>query len=104
MTSMSSRYLILNKAINDEDFKRKYTIIRKTSATLELINKDGLSGKIIPRPVDRIFEWYDEVRKGTFNVRTNAKDYRHIIGKQDRKSTRLNSSHVAISYAVLCLK
>src|SRR5690625_637429 len=25
-------------------------------------------------------------------------------GKQDRKSTRLNSSHVAISYAVFCLK
>src|SRR5690625_5451797 len=25
-------------------------------------------------------------------------------GTQDRKSTRLNSSHVAISYAVFCLK
>src|SRR5207253_9485977 len=34
----------------------------------------------------------------------------HLVGRvderllQDRKSTRLNSSHVAISYAVLCLK
>src|SRR5207302_10485456 len=26
------------------------------------------------------------------------------IGAQDRKSTRLNSSHVKISYAVFCLK
>src|SRR5690625_2169023 len=26
------------------------------------------------------------------------------FGKEDRKSTRLNSSHVAISYAVFCLK
>src|SRR5690625_6849220 len=26
------------------------------------------------------------------------------VKKKDRKSTRLNSSHVAISYAVLCLK
>src|SRR5690625_292782 len=26
------------------------------------------------------------------------------IGARDRKSTRLNSSHVAISYAVFCLK
>src|SRR5437870_6687606 len=26
------------------------------------------------------------------------------VGKRDRKSTRLNSSHVAISYAVFCLK
>src|SRR5690625_6340048 len=32
---------------------------------------------------------------------------RRVAGKQtfqDRKSTRLNSSHVAISYAVFCLK
>src|SRR5690625_3667256 len=27
-----------------------------------------------------------------------------ISGNRDRKSTRLNSSHVAISYAVFCLK
>src|SRR5690625_5508517 len=27
----------------------------------------------------------------------------HPIGFEDRKSTRLNSSHVAISYAVFCL-
>src|SRR5690625_6364699 len=26
------------------------------------------------------------------------------LGAEDRKSTRLNSSHVAISYAVFCLK
>src|SRR5207249_6968451 len=27
-----------------------------------------------------------------------------FFGRQDRKSTRLNSSHVSISYAVFCLK
>src|SRR5207253_5939427 len=27
-----------------------------------------------------------------------------VRGQKDRKSTRLNSSHVAISYAVFCLK
>src|SRR5437773_4215360 len=27
-----------------------------------------------------------------------------ILGKADRKSTRLNSSHITISYAVFCLK
>src|SRR5690554_7400091 len=27
-----------------------------------------------------------------------------ILGQEDRKSTRLNSSHVRISYAVFCLK
>src|SRR5438874_3537499 len=29
---------------------------------------------------------------------------RGLGGRQDRKSTRLNSSHVEISYAVFCLK
>src|SRR2546430_6925853 len=29
---------------------------------------------------------------------------RHRLGQQDRKSTRLNSSHSQISYAVFCLK
>src|SRR5204862_7594705 len=31
-------------------------------------------------------------------------DRRHAMPAQDRKSTRLNSSHVEISYAVFCLK
>src|SRR5699024_12557130 len=37
---------------------------------------------------------------------TNCEDcWRHNIGLgRDRKSTRLNSSHVSISYAVFCLK
>src|SRR5690242_21288587 len=30
--------------------------------------------------------------------------YEGGIAKQDRKSTRLNSSHMSISYAVFCLK
>src|SRR5690349_25015896 len=32
------------------------------------------------------------------------RDGRHPAGRGDRKSTRLNSSHVEISYAVFCLK
>src|SRR3989442_11025958 len=30
--------------------------------------------------------------------------FRPVRGRRDRKSTRLNSSHVRISYAVFCLK
>src|ERR1039457_7465384 len=34
-----------------------------------------------------------------------ARDYRpHSVAVVDRKSTRLNSSHLVISYAVFCLK
>src|SRR5690625_409780 len=35
---------------------------------------------------------------------TDEIDEDDIIEPRDRKSTRLNSSHVAISYAVFCLK
>src|SRR5690606_41433525 len=46
-----------------------------------------------------------ERQKGNLNMRGA---YWHIlqtfIGSLDRKSTRLNSSHVKISYAVFCLK
>src|SRR5690625_5550366 len=42
--------------------------------------------------IDRATRWvYLEVRRSQ-------------SAKEDRKSTRLNSSHVAISYAVFCLK
>src|SRR5690606_41829784 len=34
-----------------------------------------------------------------------GRDVEHlVVGERDRKSTRLNSSHVKISYAVFCLK
>src|SRR5688500_19978902 len=43
-------------------------------------------------------------------VRAIGRDHRHALAVQidepmvDRKSTRLNSSHLVISYAVFCLK
>src|SRR5690625_6789539 len=36
--------------------------------------------------------------KGVYHIQI------HVEDDKDRKSTRLNSSHVAISYAVFCLK
>ena len=35
---------------------------------------------------------------------TKPRELLQRLGTEDRKSTRLNSSHVAISYAVFCLK
>src|SRR5256885_8193202 len=40
--------------------------------------------------------------KSVFPRETSPGQYRHV--EQDRKSTRLNSSHLVISYAVFCLK
>src|SRR2546427_7394867 len=38
------------------------------------------------------------------DVEVRADPARHTRGREDRKSTRLNSSHSQISYAVFCLK
>src|SRR5690625_5832039 len=35
-------------------------------------------------------------------IRAELDDWLRVSRKEDRKSTRLNSSHVAISYAVFC--
>src|SRR5690606_39698019 len=35
---------------------------------------------------------------------SELKDHKGVVVRTDRKSTRLNSSHVKISYAVFCLK
>src|SRR5437870_2880231 len=51
---------------------------------------------------DRTQEIDDEL-EAILNVVLRASQARVSTGK-DRKSTRLNSSHVAISYAVFCLK
>src|SRR5699024_11495867 len=37
-------------------------------------------------------------------LRKSYEDHHHVKLPEDRKSTRLNSSHVSISYAVFCLK
>src|SRR5690606_39406915 len=37
------------------------------------------------------------------NINTTIVDPKHFDQRKDRKSTRLNSSHVKISYAVFCL-
>src|SRR5207249_11554075 len=45
----------------------------------------------------------EQMRLQAENVGTRLIAY-HIVEAEDRKSTRLNSSHVSISYAVFCLK
>src|SRR5690625_6027085 len=47
--------------------------------------------------------YFPEHSVRTDRLRSLAHRVRHTCAKEDRKSTRLNSSHVAISYAVFCL-
>src|SRR5690606_41554753 len=46
----------------------------------------------------------DEAYANYLNGFSNPRDLFESVIHQDRKSTRLNSSHVKISYAVFCLK
>src|SRR5699024_11499769 len=66
-----------------------------------------------PRPVAQVFEHSSAQASGHplgqhVRTRVHAVDPRvlaeWVSARLDRKSTRLNSSHVSISYAVFCLK
>src|SRR5690554_7673563 len=46
----------------------------------------------------------DHASDGPICVARHAQRRRTVFAHSDRKSTRLNSSHVRISYAVFCLK
>src|SRR3712207_7172568 len=46
----------------------------------------------------------EDVRRPGRDHRVDGRDERSRRGRRDRKSTRLNSSHANISYAVFCLK
>src|SRR5437899_9493464 len=70
----------------------------RRSSDLRIYLNDGVSLKYevraIPRPAVAALECDQE-----FPAYTKLKP-----GRRDRKSTRLNSSHLGISYAVFCLK
>src|SRR5207302_7529635 len=66
---------------------------------------------IRPPPRSTLFPYTTLFRSERAEDRQDEADERHlpggrdVIGRdEDRKSTRLNSSHVKISYAVFCLK
>src|SRR5256885_10898567 len=54
-------------------------------------------------PYTTLFRSDDTTGKATLVVRVSEGEP-HRVGTLDRKSTRLNSSHLVISYAVFCLK
>src|SRR5699024_11597620 len=85
-----------------------------TKHSIQLFEKKGFSQTSIQDIVDVL-----DVTKGTFYYYFSSKEQLlmdihlqyidNLLSRQqmifeDRKSTRLNSSHVSISYAVFCLK
>src|SRR2546426_7466367 len=50
------------------------------------------------QPLERLYREFD------YSARVELDAIRFPLRARDRKSTRLNSSHLVISYAVFCLK
>src|SRR5436305_7297115 len=63
---------------------------------------------IRPPPISTLFPYTTLFRSQSERVRRDVNAghlcVRALVPERDRKSTRLNSSHVRISYAVFCLK
>src|SRR5690625_6547714 len=76
----------------ENEYNPKYITIRGKGDVLKELRKSAKKAK-------KIYLAADPDREGE----AIAWHLAHAL-KVDRKSTRLNSSHVAISYAVFCLK
>src|SRR5690625_5541907 len=84
--------------------------IKEDARNLFVIGGRDKGGEITEIPFDRnetgIFADIPGGRSESLLILVDAKKCSCIrkLCEEDRKSTRLNSSHVAISYAVFCLK
>src|SRR5258708_24667352 len=67
---------------------------------LEMEDEEGIDHKIICVPE----KMKQDIQCGGWQDISDIPEWRLNRLKQDRKSTRLNSSHQIISYAVFCLK
>src|SRR5207249_11477899 len=93
-----------------------YVCFRDTAttgiSTLSLHDALPISVSGVSRPSTRKYGWFPTFRCKSEDLFSTARRSRSstLVGivckprKRDRKSTRLNSSHVSISYAVFCLK
>src|SRR5438034_3523298 len=65
-----------------------------------IVFRVGDDGEPIPAAPESVVDSHYATTIG----KNGARGDRHAVVAQDRKSTRLNSSHTVISYAVFCLK
>src|SRR5437879_8761446 len=72
------------------------------TGAVDLVQKVSVPGAVMPLAVSPSRRFlYASLRSAPFSVSTLAIEKG---AERDRKSTRLNSSHRCISYAVFCLK
>src|SRR5699024_12728522 len=86
-----------------------YTTLFRSSLRTETLNKIKISLPSLKKQnkVAKILNYFDQKIEVNENLIANLEELSQTLFKRwfiDRKSTRLNSSHVSISYAVFCLK
>src|SRR5690625_5402816 len=82
---------------------------RPTKTSSSIPPKEGWISKRSPKRPPEKFIKKSWIRRRDSSLSRVEKSlsiwgWKERLSKRDRKSTRLNSSHVAISYAVFCLK
>ena len=108
-------YSLDNPTISDKEWDLLYDELRELEKTSGIVLENSptkqVGGKTLKifAPHTHIQRLYsmDKVQSlGELEawLSKNQKIYTEYCAKQDRKSTRLNSSHGSISYAVFCLK
>src|SRR5699024_11835536 len=70
-------------------------------ARRELNDSSNLYSILISKIIEIIKKYEIKTKNNVIDVGTGEG---YILNEIDRKSTRMNSSHVSISYAVFCLK
>src|SRR5699024_2206723 len=86
---------------------KRDTVSGKTDQTVKTNSAVPDGWKIINGQVPETIHFTGEETPDTtitIDHATTSIDHNHPVKPGDRKSTRLNSSHVSISYAVFCLK
>src|SRR5690625_6205833 len=92
--------LQIDLTMNDTSVKRSLTAIKDSFRDVKRAAQVNMNNiRFDTKDVSTYKKNIDELSKSYNNQKKNVDDL-----KRDRKSTRLNSSHVATSYAVFCLK
>src|SRR5690625_4487104 len=103
LTGLKDRLRTVNSEMksNMSAFDRSDQSVGKYEKRLEGLNKKLDAQKQVTQASKKEYEkMVAEHGRGSVEAERAERAYNN----QDRKSTRLNSSHVAISYAVFCLK